>query len=143
MPIEYSDQFHFDPSELRFDAPDIARRLESLSLTDLGLLRFGVIGFNERFITTRYNLREADPAGRPSKQVLGHSIDEALMPILNASQIIRHLAKIISEERHHDWTFRCDLLYPVGAQLRIRMVYHSSIPTRYLLIEQPIGDGRD
>lgn len=138
MPIDYSEPFEFDPSELLFDTPDIAYSLESMSIADLGLLRFGVIGFNKDLITTRYNLRESDPAGLPSKKVLGHPIDEALSPILNASQIIRHLAGLLTEKRNHDWIFRCDLLHPVGDQLRIRMVYHSSIRTRYLLIEQPV-----
>jgi len=136
MSSDYSDQHGFDPSELMFQAPDIASHLESLTLTDLALLRFGVIGVNESGTTTRYNLREADVAGRSTKEVVGHPVAEALAPLLNASQINGYLSDKISSKQLHDETFNCDLLHPVGVQVKIRMVCTPTIKTQYLLIEQ-------
>lgn len=135
MSSQYSDQHGFDPSELTFQAADIASHLESLTLTDLGLLRFGVIGVNESGTTTRYNLRESSPAGRPTRQVVGHPIAEALAPLLNAAQVCSYLTEKIGSKQRHDEIFTCDLLYPVGAQVKIRMVCSPTIKTKYLLLE--------
>jgi len=139
MSSEYSDQHGFDPSDLRFDSPDVISHLESLSMTDLALVRFCVIGVNEAGITTRYNLRESDLAGRPSRQVLGHSVNEALAPILNASQLVDYLAAKTGAQSRHDEIFSCDLLDVLGVQIRMRMVCDPAIRTRYLLIDRPGG----
>lgn len=135
MSFEYSDEHGFDPSELTFQAPDIASHLESLSLTDLGLLRFGVIGVNESGTTTRYNLRESDVAGRPTREVLGHPVAEALAPLLNGMQINSYLTDKIGAKQPHDETFNCDLLHPVGVQVNIRVVCTPTSNTQYVLIE--------
>jgi len=137
MSIEYSDYHEFDPSDLVFESPEIVAHLESLSMTELSLLRFGVIGVNESAITTRYNLREADLMGRPTKQVLGHAVVEALVPLLNGEQVARHFIARINDEQCHDENFSCDLLEPVGRQVEIRMICDPDIRTRYLLIRPP------
>ncbi len=136
MSFDYSDQHGFDPSELSFDAKDVVSHLESLSLTEIGLLRFGVIGVNEDCLTTRYNLRESEPIGRPMRQTVGQPVDQALAPILNGEQIANHLAKMIAADEKSDETFTCDLLDRVGVKVRLRMVCDPSVRTRYLLIDR-------
>ena len=136
MSTDYSDDFAFDPTELTFDAPNICPSLVSLSIGDLELLRFGVIGINHAGMTTRYTLREADEAGRPTKHVLGLSVHEALKPILNGAQIVRYLEDWVGEGRLRDEVIRCDLIHPVGAQLRMRLIFDPAVRTRFILIER-------
>lgn len=134
--FDYSDQHGFDPSELSFEARDVVSHLESLSMTEIGLLRFGVIGVNEASITTRYNLRESEPMGRPMRQTVGQPVIEALAPILNGEQIANHLAKKIAADEKSDEIFACDLLDRIGVQVKLRIVCDPTVRTRYLLVER-------
>ncbi|MFK7963573.1 MAG: hypothetical protein AB8C46_06345 [Burkholderiaceae bacterium] len=105
-------------------------------MTEIGLLRFGVIGVNEASITTRYNLRESEPMGRPMRQTVGQPVIEALAPILNGEQIANHLAKKIAADEKSDEIFACDLLDRIGVQVKLRIVCDPTVRTRYLLVER-------
>jgi photoactive yellow protein len=75
------DMPEFPPAT--FDQASLHSRLESLTEPELDSLEFGVIGFDDQEIVTRYNATESRLAGLSPERVLGHGLFTVVAPCMN------------------------------------------------------------
>ena len=75
------DMPEFPPAT--FDQASLHSRLESLTEPELDSLEFGVMGFDDQEIVTRYNATESRLAGLSPERVLGHGLFTVVAPCMN------------------------------------------------------------
>jgi photoactive yellow protein len=66
-----------------FDAPDLARRIESLSREEIDALPFGVIGIAADGTVRLYNATEARQSGFGGRPALGQTFFTDIAPCMN------------------------------------------------------------
>ncbi|KIZ40153.1 MULTISPECIES: hypothetical protein [Rhodopseudomonas] len=69
---------------MMFSKPDLARRVETLSLGEINALPFGVIKLDSAGIVAVYNTTEAVESGYGSRPALGLDFFDAVAPCMNS-----------------------------------------------------------
>jgi photoactive yellow protein len=78
-------------SPVRFDQPDLAATLSSLSDAELDDLEFGVIAIDAEEVVCRYNALESKMAGLSPDRVVGKPLFDVVAPCMNNYLVAQRL----------------------------------------------------
>lgn len=122
-----------DKAGCGFEDPDLAKRLDAASETELDALTFGVIGFNADGEVETYNAFESAAAGLSMTRVLGRHLFDEVAPCMNNYLV----AQRFEEEETLDEVLPYVLTLRMRpTSVRLRLLKWPGGRLRYLLVER-------
>lgn len=124
-------------SALSFDLDDLGARLAATSDADLDTLDFGVIGFDDETVVTRYNAVESAAAGLSPQRVLNQPLFTNVAPCMNNFMVAQRFEDAQEQGAALDTTIDYVLtlrMRPVKVQLRLIAVPGAA--ARYVLVRR-------
>jgi photoactive yellow protein len=122
---------------LAFDQADLGQRLAALGDQQLDEADFGIIGFDDATVVSRYNRFESQAAGLPPHSVLGQPLFTSVAPCMNNYLVAQRFADAQADGSALDTTISYVLtlrMRPTRVQLRLLALPGAA--TRYVLVQR-------
>lgn len=120
-----------------FDSQPLLDFLTKAQDKELDGLDFGVIGFDDRGVVTRYNSFESNAAGLSPERVLGHSLFTVVAPCMHNFMVAQRFDDAKAQSEGLDVVIDYVLtlrMRPI--KVKLRLLSAPAVATRYVLVHR-------
>jgi photoactive yellow protein len=127
---------------LRFDQPDLARVIDTLTLEEFDLLDFGVIGFDDATLVCLYNATESAMAGLSRRRVIGQPLFASVAQCMDNYLVAQRFEDAQAAGDVLDATIDYVLtLRMAPVAVKLRLIAAPGLSRRYVLIDRAACNG--